>query len=190
MNKLLDQLLETGLLQFGRFNNGQASLPFQFHLEMLPAYPGVLKYITQAFQHRLDLTAIEHFVATSDAIPLGIALSLQTSIPLAYSSAKNPHQFVGAYDIGHPALLITNVVDNTQKLSQLAQKASQVGLEVQSLAAIVDVDLHHRFPLNMPVQALFQLSDVIEKLAQAKRLPDGQAQTVLDWIVIRDSQLP
>lgn len=175
---LSDLLLNAGLLQFGRFATNEGWKPYQFHLEMLPSYPDILKQIVDISIPLVQ--PVDHLVCPLSALPFGVGLSQQTNIPLVYGHGET---IVGAYDIGHPALLIANDLSEAADLERLIVRARRVGLEINHALVIVN---EGQDSLNgVEVEALLDLSEVVQMLLQEKRLPTGHGQTVLDWINLR-----
>jgi hypothetical protein len=126
----------------------------------------------------------DHILCTLDVVPFGVGLSLETNIPLVYSrglQGSPVHALVGAYDIGHPAVLITNVLGSFKLLSQIIADARRVGLEAQIILAIVDLGIAS-IPPDTRVVSLARLSDLVTELAQSDQLPPDQGRAVLRWI--------
>ncbi len=179
MNSLATLLLETGLLQFGRFTENDHVRPYQLQLGLLPSYPDVLGHITEL---AIPLVGeVNHLLSTAEALPLGVSLSLRTQIPLVYArgtDASTVYELAGAYDIGHPALLLGNTL--APPLVSLAQKAKVVGLRTQTILVIVDEGLFK--PADIPTQTLLDLPAVLDDLVADGRLPGRQADVVRTWI--------
>jgi hypothetical protein len=113
-------------------------------------------------------------------VPLGVALALKTGIPLVYSKGgeREPvHDLIGAYDIGHPAVFVTNVAGNVT-YTPLLTSARRVGLDVQSMVAVIDLGIG----TALPVAGLLRLSHVVNSLVERGMLPQGQATAVNMWI--------
>lgn len=178
MSDLLQLLTETGLIQFGRFPRDGTIVPIQFHLEMLASYPDVLHLAAGELTQKIP--AVERLVCIHDTVPLGVALALNTGIPLVYSQggAQDPvHDLVGAYDIGHPTVLITNVAGMTSH-SKLLTSVRRVGLDVRSIMAVIDLGTAS----DLPITALLHLPEIVDMLVERDALPKGQARAVKDWI--------
>lgn len=160
MNDVLQALLERDLIQFGYFEDGE---PIRFRLDLLPAYPDVLQLIANQLAVRISQSvAVDRIVCTRDAIAPALALSLQTSIPLVYGSdtSRAPvHDLVGAYDVGHPAALMTLVIDDVKKLSEFMRRMKRVGLETQHIYSIVTLTNLDRID-GLPVTALLRFADI------------------------------
>jgi hypothetical protein len=109
---------------------------------MLPSYPHVLRALAEEAMAHLSRDRAVRLLCTADAVPFGVGLSLETKIPLVYSQGINDRpvrDLVGAYDIGHETVLVTNIFSGFRPLSRLIADARQVGLEAQTLLAIVDL---------------------------------------------------
>ncbi len=122
--------------------------------------------------------------ATADAIPFATALSLASGVPLVYSrGTAEPASvdLVGAYDGGHPALLLANAVGAGDDLRPLVSKARRVGLEIDTLLTILEV--RAALPIEgVRIVPLLRLDAVVRQLSDAAGLPQQHTQTVLEWI--------
>lgn len=176
---LQTKLLEAGLLQFGRFDG----IPFRLSLDLLPSYPDILQLVVQAGAPLVRGNSVDHLVCTVDSVPLGIALSISTDTPLVYSrGTEKPavYDLVGAYDVGHPALLVCNVWSGDGYTLHLIEKAKKVGLEINTVLTLLDIRDEVVEGLN--IHSLLRLGDVIETLQATGQLPQGQANAVLEWL--------
>jgi hypothetical protein len=151
---------------------------------MLPAYPHVLRTFVDLARGLLSPLRADRILCTVDAIPFGVGLSLETNIPLVYSRAPEEYPgsvLVGAYDIGHPAILVTNVLGSFKPLSQTIDNALRVGLEVNCVLAIVNLGIAS-IPVDTKVVSLQRLPDLVANLALSDELPPDQKRAVLRWI--------
>jgi hypothetical protein len=170
-------LIETGMLQFGYFKDGEIVQPYLLRLEMLPAYPQVMQQIIYLAVQAIPELPFDRLVAHSDAIPLGTALALHTGIPLVYSRGKGEsaaYDLVGAYDVGHPALLVVNSIH--ADLPRLIGQCRGVGLEIK--AALELVSLGYAIEA-VPSYAVTSLKALIHELVLEKAIPEKQAEAVL-----------
>jgi hypothetical protein len=180
---MLEQLLvESGLLLFGWFNTeAEKGIPFRLHLDMLPAYPDVLKaFAAAAKEHTHDVSRL---VCLGDSLPFGVALSLETGIPLVYSRGSERdavHDLVGAYDIGHPAVLVANSWTDSQTTHQFIYNARKVGLDIQRAVALLEI--HPLRVSGLTAFRMLTLSEVVNTLEKENRLPAGQAAAVRQWL--------
>lgn len=175
MNALLRAIFDARLIQFGMFRESTGLAPVRFGFEMLASYPDLLRRIARS----VPTPHSERLLCTHDALPVGIALSLEQGIPLVYPQFVADHwDLVGAYDIGHPTVLVTNVRGVDEPVSRLITQAHRVGLHVTSMTAIVDTG-HSTLP--QPATCLFALEDIVRELVGEGELPEGQAKAVRDW---------
>jgi hypothetical protein len=186
MDELTALVMDAGLLQFGWFDGG---VPFKLHLDMLPGYPDVLRVVAAAAQP--FLCSNSRLVCTAEALPLGVALSLLADVPVVYSRGRGEevvNDLVGAYDIGHPALLLVNTLqcEDANSVAALIGQARQVGLDIRQTVAVVQVDT--KITLDVEVHALLNLADVVETLVEIGRVPAGQGKAVSVWLENRDSK--
>lgn len=186
MNKLTSLFLETGLLQFGWFEPG--GMPFRLNLDLLPAYPDVLSEIAVAAKPHTN--NMNRLVSVPEAMPFGVALSLETNIPLVYSRGgieAPAHDLVGAYDIGHPALFLINVLNDRHDIQKLILNARNVGLQIHHLLAIVDLGVIQTLP-DVKRYYLLDFDAEIAALMHEGRLTIRQGNAVIKWIREQDSR--
>jgi hypothetical protein len=181
MHDIADRLLNTGLVQFGRF--GPDYEPLKLNVSLLPSYPAVLSLIADYAGAILDPLSFDRLVCTADSVPLGTAISLQTGKPLVYSlgtDAPGVHDLIGAYDVGHPAVLLLNVWDGETMLGDLLPKAARVGLDIHHIIPIFD-----RAPAQAAgvlVQPMLRLRPLIQQMVDMGRVPAGAAHQVGQWL--------
>jgi hypothetical protein len=170
-----DDLLANGLLEVGVFQKERVRQSFRFHLDMLPAYP---LFLETCVQHMADqLMPVHRLVCPADSVPLGVALSLQTKTPLVYSRGKGEapvQDWVGAYDTGHPAALICNVLPDHETWTLWHKQLASVGLQAVQLIALVELA-----PLaaNVPAHSVLNLVDWLR--SSPEMLPTGAVQAIL-----------
>ncbi len=183
LHTLIEQLLDTGLIQFGRFQEGQEFVPFRFTPDYLPAYPKLLSQIAIAARSQIDEYRVDRILAATDSMPFGVALGLETKLSLVYSKGQGAitaYDLVGAYNSGHNALLVATTLAEDQPLQPLIKKAEQVGLNIQGVLTLFNLETQARFT-NIPVMTVFSIIEVITHLTNLGRLPPGQAETVYAW---------
>ena len=186
-SQLLDGLLTAGLIQFGRFAGTNGFDPLRLHLELLPSYPQALADAA----HALDgLTADMHYdfvIAAPDALALATALSQRRGLPLVYSRGRGEtptHDLVGAYDVGHPALLVSLIHDDARALDRLIRSAASVGLETAAAAALIDFD--SSTDMNQrPRRTVWTLRGLVDDLVGQGIIPHDQAVAIREWLTRR-----
>ncbi|MBC8098091.1 MAG: hypothetical protein H7Y11_01495 [Armatimonadetes bacterium] len=176
MNKreLAAQLVKSGLIEFGYFQNPKPGA-YRLRFDLLPAYPQLLGQVATALIALFDTATIDRWVCDSDSVPLGTAISLQTGIPLVYSAGKGEaplYDLVGAYDVGHPAALILNVVTDAGLVHRLIAQGAQVGLEIKTGVALMGINATPEITPLLPFETF------IRHLMDAGMLPAGQATAI------------
>ena len=175
MDNWLAALIEAGILQFGHFDG----CPIHFNFALLPSYPDLLNDL--AMMAAPLVGQVDHLVATSDALALGTALALQTRVPLVYSQGgidSPAFDLVGAYDIGHPALLVDLVILDAERVARLAEGARTVGLEINRCLCLIATPGQ----AALAVEALIDMDDVLDQLVAAGEIPAAHADRVSAWL--------
>jgi len=178
MRDILQSFLDNGLLQFGSF----AGVPYQWNLEYLPSYPLVLEQLAELAAAKLY--AVDHLVCTAYALPFATALSLKSHIPLVYGNGaggSGKPAIVGAYDIGHPAVLVMDKLTDEQALLDFINYAAVVGLEVQQV--IIIVQLWPPARIDIHIDALLDMHEVITELYAHNQITPFQYEAVQRWLI-------
>lgn len=170
---MIHDLLDTGLIQFGLFGVDERPMQLNFHL--LPSYPDILAQLADRAAATIAESEYDHLVCDRDSLPFGVAVNQRTNIPLVYSLGTDKpgvYDLVGAYDVGHPALLLANTW--YEGLSALIEKAGRVGLEIVATRVIAS---------NGDIPSLIDLPQMVETLRRDGFLPSGQADAVQQWLI-------
>lgn len=180
MNEYIQLLIETGIVEFVLFNLNGTEAPIRFNWEYLPAFPDALKKLAYTVQSVLNQVQVDRLLVPNEALPLGLAVSLQTNVPLIYNKAEREaaSNLIGAYDTGQIAILIAYDADN---IAPLVLKAHQVGLKVISAFSVMkigDVESRQQISWHFGID----LGEVIQELTGSGQLSQGQAQAIYDWI--------
>lgn len=184
-------LAREGLIQFGRFVHDDGAIwPLAVRLLWLPSYPVLLKQTAAALQPLLDQVAADRLLTTGDAIPLGTALSLASGVPMTYPYGEvrdytAAYAIEGAYDVGHPTVLLSDVLIDGTQAEQITALARRVGLDVHAVLAVLDLGLGAREQLSAmdyTVHSVLALDDMLPLLAENDMLPAGMRATVQNWL--------
>lgn len=170
-----DALLSHGLLEVGVFQKEALRQSFRLRLEMLPAYPGLMAACALQIADRL--ARVDRIVCPSDSVPLGVAVSLQTKIPLVYSRGRGEapvQDWVGAYDVGHPAALVCSIMPDKDTWAVWHKQLSSVGLEVVQVISVVEL---HALSTDVATHALLRLGEWL-RLSPGTLTP-GAVKTML-----------
>lgn len=165
-------LFDYGIVQFGRFTTETGAAPMRFDLLMLPSYHAVVRMLAEACSQRVQLADEGRLCCTLNTLALGVVVGQMLREPILYTPSleqEPPRTFIGAYDSGHPALLLWS-----WPISEMgeawAEKMRQVGLVLERrLCLIGDED------------SVLPLEVLLEHLVAAKRILPVQAETCLHW---------
>ena len=184
-------LAEAGLIQFGRFTHPDgATWPLLVRLRWLPSYPVLLHDVTAALARTLDGALADRLLTTQDAIPLGVALSLKTSLPMTYPYGEvrdytTAFAIEGAYDVGHPTLLLADVLEDAVQAQRLTALARRVGLDVGDVLAVLDLGQGASAQLaanGFRVGTLLALRDLLDPFVEAGLLTPAMRATIACWM--------
>jgi len=184
-------LSEAGLIQFGRFFQADGSVwPVALNLRWLPSYPALLSEVASALERLLDGIDVDRVLTTVDATPIGVALSLRTSIPLVYPYGEvrdytAAFAIEGAYDVGHPTVLLSDMLLDASQAQAITALARRVGLDVHAVLAVIDLGVGAREALAAAgdeVRSALTLREMLPMLESAGHLPPNMRRTVEDWL--------
>lgn len=178
-NTLYKSFIEAGLIQFGYFDGA----PIKVNLELLPSYPEILDQLASEAVNHINSFNPERLVSTLDALPLSILISHKTQIPVVYDLGKHDtpvHSLIGAYDVGHPSVLVNLQWEGEQKTTAFLKNTRSVGLNIQGIISVLNADIQQVPGSN--VISLIELDDFVSYLTQENLIPAGQAAAVRLWM--------
>ncbi|MBN1563444.1 MAG: hypothetical protein JXA10_06385 [Anaerolineae bacterium] len=168
-----------GLIQFGHFTQPDGSIwPFMINLRWLPSYPAVLAQTADAlapiFEPVVNQYAALRLLTTVAALPIGVALSLRTNVPLVYPYGTvrdytAAFAIEGAYDVDHPTVLLTDVLLDAAQVEAITAVARRVGLNIDTILAVIDLGFGARDALESAgytVQTVMTLCAMLPILAE------------------------
>ncbi len=169
-----EALLDCGLLQFGLFGED----PLRVNLDMLPSYPRLLQQLAACCAPYV--VGVDRLLAAPGALAWGSALALHSGVPLVYCRGN---ELVGAYDIGHPTLLLACGHESDAELLAIEKRAQRVGLDVQMILQLTGDG--RRCAGDFRLNALSSLPQLVEQLVAEGSLPPGQGNLVRRWLLSR-----
>lgn len=137
---LLDAVLRCGLVQFGVFEERGMVRHVRLGFDLLVSYPELLDALATRLHAAIEGVVFERILCSVPSLPLAVLLSQRTGVPLVYRQQRHASatlDFVGAYDIGHPTLLVEHVLDEKLDVVELKQQCASVGLELNAVASIL-----------------------------------------------------
>ncbi len=190
-NALTLALGRAGLIQFGRFVQPDETIwPVAVNLRWLPSYPALLRFVGAALAERLPGIQADRILTTVDATPIGVALGLQANIPVVYPYGEvrdytAAFAIEGAYDVGHPTLLLSDVLIDGIQAKAITALARRVGLDVGSVLAVIDLGLGAEEALTAAgyqVRSVLKLGEMLPVLEGAGLLPPLMRAAVVEWM--------
>jgi hypothetical protein len=178
---LVKALITNGLLQFGQFQVNGSIQPVSVKLDLLASYPDVLKLIRDNLLNNPLQMSIDRILTPIDALPLAVAVGMELRIPVVYSRSSSESavfDLVGAYDIGHPTLVIANYADTA--LMNLIAQAGRVGLRLSIVWTIIEL-----VPVvapNAETHCLLSLQTILDDPFVQSRFASGQIDAVRAWL--------
>ena len=137
---LLSKVMACGLVQFGIFGDTPDDKDLLLEFELLASYPDLLRELATALVASVKEVRFDRILCSVDSLPLGVMVGQLAGVPLVYMQNRfdSPvKDFVGAYDIAHPTLVIANVLDKSFDVRSLIRKCGAVGLEPQTIASVL-----------------------------------------------------
>ena len=183
-------LAEVGLIQFGRFEQDDGAIwPVALRLRWLPSYPALLAQVAAALADLLPDGQADRVLTTHEATPLGVAVGLASGVPVTYPFGElrdytAAFAIEGAYDVGHPTVLVADVLAAATQAADLTHLARRVGLNVHDVIAVVDLGVGARSALvqdGFRVRAALSLDTMLPVLADAGWVSVPMRQRVVDW---------
>lgn len=180
-----------GLIQFGRFVQADETIwPVAVTLRWLPSYPALLREVAAALAEQLPGIEADRILTTVDATPIGVALGLQSDIPVVYPYGEvkdytAAFAIEGAYDVGHPTLLLSDVLIDGIQAKSITALARRVGLDVGSVLAVIDLGLGAEEALSAAgyqVRSALKLREMLPILEGAGLLPPLMRAAVAAWV--------
>lgn len=176
--ELLDAVLDAGLFHLGAFQHAGGHLPYRLRLDLLPSYPAVLAQAAKAVAALID-TSPSRLVCTSDAIALATVVSQSLEVPLVVHSGllgQPAHNLVGAYDVGHAAILISlNTDHRLDFITRLVAEAAGVGLHISQWVSLVSVE-----PIKeLRHVAAISLRDMADYLVERREVSPQMASRII-----------
>lgn len=191
LSSLAVPLAQAGLIQFGRFVQPDGAIwPVAVHLGWLPSYPTLLRDVAASLSALLEGIRADRLLATANAIPLGVALSLHTDLPMVYVIGEvrdytAAFAIEGAYDVDHPTALLSDLLLDAAQAGAVTALARRVGLEVHTILSVLDMGLGSREALEAAgytLRCALTLRDMLPLLEEHGLIPPLMRSTVEAWM--------
>jgi orotate phosphoribosyltransferase len=181
MSDLVQALARIGAIQFGQFEAEPGIFdPVSIHLRLLPSYPSTLRALAEEIAPMVRIDGLTHLLPTPSALPVGVAISLTTDLPLVYPAAGDPQTIDGAYDFNVPTILLTDVLTDGAAESALIKRARPLGLDVKAIVAILSIDTTGLHSVDgLPIRVWRQLDQLLVEITPPT---PSMRSAVHDWL--------
>ncbi len=169
---LAAELFDCGIVQFGQFATANGIEPVRFDSLMLPSYPSALNLLARACTEQIQLAKDGRLCCALNTFALGVAIGQIMGQPLVYTNSfehETPRAFIGAYDIGHPALLLWSWGASILK-PIWTERMQEVGLVLERQVILIGDET-----------SILPFSSLLEALVTTGRIRPVQAETCLHW---------
>jgi orotate phosphoribosyltransferase len=119
-----------------------------------------------------------------------VALSLHTDLPMVYISGEvrdytAAFAIEGAYDVGHPTVLLSDLLLDATQASAITALAQRVGLEVHTILSVLDIGLGAREALvaaGYTLRCALVLHEMLPMFQEQGLIPPVMRASVEGWM--------
>jgi len=192
MNRLPNQLFDSGCIQFGAFTlkSGLAS-PIYVDLRLLVSHPSLLAEAARAMAQVARTLTFDCIAAIPYAgLPIGTALSLEMERPMIYPRQRvkqhgTRRAIEGSFEPGETALVVDDLITRgTSKIEAIAP-LEEAGLSVRDVLVLIDreqggaEDLAQR---GYRLHTVLRLTGILETLKESSRITPAQHAETLAYL--------
>lgn len=185
-------LYDIGAVKLGRFrlHSGRIS-PIYIDLRLLVSFPHAMRQVAAAYRPLLDAVSFDVLAAYPyAALPIGVAISLQTDIPLIYprKTAKRygtGRQVEGRWEVGQTAVVIEDLITSGDSILQAVATLKAEGLHVHDAVVLIDREQGGRENLEEQgyrLHAVITLNRLLSILQEKERISARQRAEVLQGL--------
>ena len=185
---LIIGLAELGALQFGDFTlaSGKRSSMY-VDLRLLVSQPSLMQAAARAYANKLDLLQCDRIAGIPyAALPIGMAVSLASGVPLIYNRKESKSHGLGKdieglWQPGERVVIIEDVITTGGSIVSSVELFRAAGLVVED--AIVLLDRQQGGVANLReagirVHSVLELGNVLQLLAETGHIPEEIRQTL------------
>lgn len=189
---LPDELYRVGAIRFGEYQLKDGSTaPFYIDLRPLVSEPKTLKLLARLIADRLKdfrfdlITGIPYA-----ALPIGVAVSLLTDIPLVYARREahatgTRKQVEGKFEPGQTVLIIDDVITTGASKLEAWEPLRDVGLRVEDVLVVVDREQGGAEVLSrhgLRLHSLMTITALLERLHASGKVTNEQLETAMRFV--------
>lgn len=190
-----ETLLSIGAVRFGQFTLASgAQSPFYIDLRLLASHPRALSLVARAIGDLIAEKALDFDVLAAlpyGALPIGVAVSLQSGDPLIYPRKEvkgygTQRQIEGIYEAGQVALVLDDLVTTGGTKVKGAEPLRHAGLTVNDIVVLIDRSVGgaatELATHGMALHAVLTMEAMIDHLATQDLISAEQRKTVARYL--------
>ena len=189
---LADYLLQVGCVKFGNFTlkSGLKS-PIYIDLRLLASYPKLLSIVARAYAAMISDLEFDRLAAIPYAgLPIGAAISLQSSVPMIYPRKEvkeygTKSSVEGQYEAGARVIVIDDLVSSGESKFEAIARLEAVGLRVVDIAVLIDRQGGAAETLAVAgyrLHSVFKLSELLGYWERTGKVAEAQAISVREFL--------
>ena len=185
---LITGLADLGALQFGDFTlaSGKRSSMY-VDLRLLVSQPNLMQSAASAYARKLDLLECDRIAGIPyAALPIGMAVSLASGIPLIYNRKESKSHGLGKdieglWQPGERVVIIEDVITTGGSIVSSVELFRAAGLVVEDAIVLLDRQqggVENLARVGIRVHSVLELGDVLDLLAKTGHIPAEILQTL------------
>ena len=185
---LITGLADLGALQFGDFTlaSGKRS-PMYVDLRLLVSQPNLMQAAARAYAAKLDLLECDRIAGIPyAALPIGMAVSLASGVPLIYNRKESKSHGLGKdieglWQPGERVVIIEDVITTGGSIVSSVELFRAAGLVVEDAVVLLDRQqggVENLANAGIRVHSVLELGDVLDLLAKTGHIPPEILKTL------------